>query len=85
MLVVPASAIGNDQEGDYVLLAEAGDIVARRGVVKGPLTATGCALRNGLTAGDRVIVNGMTRAKPGDKVTPMTAPASQSAPAGSSR
>jgi RND family efflux transporter MFP subunit len=85
MLVVPASAIGNDQEGDYVLVAEAGDIVARRGVVKGPLTATGCALRNGLTAGDRVLVNGMTRAKPGDKVTPMTAAASQSAPAGSSR
>jgi RND family efflux transporter MFP subunit len=85
MLVVPASAIGNDQEGDYMLVAEAGDVVARRGVVKGPLTATGCAIRSGLTAADRVIVNGMTRAKPGDKVTPMTGSAGQSAPAASSR
>ena len=35
MLVVPASAVGNDQEGDYVLVVEAGDVVARRAVVKG--------------------------------------------------
>ena len=42
-------------------------------VVKGPLTTNGCAIRSGLTAQDRVIVNGMMRAKPGDKVTPVTA------------
>ena len=29
MLVVPDSAIGNDQEGDYVLVADASDIVVR--------------------------------------------------------
>ena len=28
MLVVPNSAIGNDQEGDYVLVVTAGDVVA---------------------------------------------------------
>ena len=67
MLVVPDSAIGNDQEGDYVLLAGAGDIVARRAVEKGALTTNGCAIRSGLTAEDRVIVNGIMRAKPGDK------------------
>ena len=60
--------------------SDAGDIVARRGVVRGPLTTNGCALRSGLTAQDRVIVNGMMRAKPGDKVTPVTAAAGQPAP-----
>ncbi|MCX6912345.1 MAG: efflux RND transporter periplasmic adaptor subunit, partial [Verrucomicrobia bacterium] len=80
MLIVPASVIGNDQEGDYALVVGAGDVVARRGVVKGPLTTNGRALRSGLTAQDRVIVNGMMRAKPGDKVTPVTGAAGQSAP-----
>lgn len=85
MLVVPASAIGNDQEGDYVLVIDAGDIVARRSVVKGPVTTSGCAIRSGLDAQDRVIINGMARARPGDKVTPVTGAASQPPPAGSSR
>ena len=69
-LVVPNRAIGNDQEGDYVLVVDAGDIVARRTVVKGPCWMTGCAIRSGLAPTDRVIVNGFMRAKPGAKVTP---------------
>ena len=85
MLVVPATAIGNDQEGDYVLVADPGDFVARRSVVKGPTTTNGCAIRSGLNAQDRVIINGMARARPGDKVTPVAVAASQPAPVGSSR
>ena len=65
MLVVPNSAIGNDQEGDYVLVTDANDLVVRRTVVKGPLTSSGCAIRSGLTAEDRVIVIGIMKAKPG--------------------
>jgi RND family efflux transporter MFP subunit len=71
MLVVPNRAIGNDQEGDYVLVADAGDIVARRAVVKGTLLEDRCAIRSGLSSTDRVIVNGIMRAKPGAKVTPV--------------
>jgi RND family efflux transporter MFP subunit len=85
MLVVPASAVGNDQEGDYVLVAEAGDVVARRTVDKGALTPTGCAIRSGLTAEDRVVVNGTMRARPGDIVTPVAEPVAQAAPAKPSR
>ena len=74
MLVVPNSAIGNDQEGDYVLVVEANDVVARRAVVKGPLTSGGCAIRSGLTAADRVIVNGLMKARPGRRrSTPVNA------------
>jgi RND family efflux transporter MFP subunit len=72
MLIVPATAFGNDQEGDYVLVAETNDVVARRAVVKGPLTSDGCAVRSGLTPTDRVIVDGLMRAKPGTKVNPVT-------------
>ena len=69
MLVVPNAAIGNDQEGDYVLVVDANDVAARRAVVKGPLTTDGCAIRSGLTAADRVIVDGLMRARPGTKVS----------------
>jgi len=85
MLVVPASAIANDQEGDYVLVAGAVDVVARRAVVKGSLTTNGCAILSGLSTQDRVIVNGMMRARSGDKVTPVTAPTGPSAPPAASR
>ncbi len=85
MLIVPASVVANDQEGDYVLAVDAGDVVARRGLVKGPVTPHGIAIRSGLSPQDRIIVNGMMRAKPGDKVTPVTAAAGQSAPPAASR
>jgi RND family efflux transporter MFP subunit len=68
MLVVPPSATGNDQEGDYVLVVDAEGIVARRGIVKGPLVPKGLAIRKGLAAEDRVIVKGLMGAKPGAKV-----------------
>ncbi len=73
MLVIPNIAISNDQLGDYVYVLDAGDIVARRSIERGPLTEDGCAIRSGLTAQDRVIVNGLLNARPGDKVTPMEA------------
>jgi RND family efflux transporter MFP subunit len=84
MLVVPASAIGNDQEGDYVLAVDPGDVVVRRGVVKGSLTPNGYAIRSGLTAQDRVIINGMMRAKAGNQVTPVTGASGESTPPASS-
>ena len=71
MLVIPNSAIGNDQQGDYVFLVDANNVVVRRTIVKGPLTASGdCAIRCGLAAADRVIVNGILNARPGQKVAP---------------
>lgn len=72
MLVVPNAATGNDQGGDFVLVVGANEIVARRSIIKGPLTKTGCAIRSGIAAEDRVIVAGILRAKPGAKVTPVS-------------
>ncbi len=69
-LVLPNTAIGNDQEGDYVLVLDRDDVVVRRGIAKGPRTASGWAIRSGVTAHDRVIINGLIKARPGSKVTP---------------
>jgi RND family efflux transporter MFP subunit len=75
MLVIPNTAIGSDQQGDYVFVVDAGEIVARRGIVKGPLTADGgCTVRSGLSEGDRVIVNGILNAKAGARVAPTGQP-----------
>jgi len=70
MLVIPNSAIGNDQQGDYVFVLDAHDVVARRAIVKGPVTPEGCAIRSGLADSDRVVINGILNARPGEKVAP---------------
>ncbi len=70
MLVVPAGALGNDQQGDFVYVVGTGDVVERRSIVKGPITPSGLSIRSGLSAGDRVIVNGLLNARPGEKVSP---------------
>jgi RND family efflux transporter MFP subunit len=71
MLVIPGTAIGSDQQGDFVYVVGADDVVARRSIVRGPLTPSGFAIASGLTAADRVIVNGLLNARSGEKVSPM--------------
>ncbi len=81
MLVIPNSAIGNDQQGDYVFVLDAHDVIVRRAIVKGPVTPEGCAIRSGLAEQDRVVVNGILNARPGEKVAPQQGTASQASPA----
>lgn len=73
MFVVPNQIIGNDQEGDYVLVVDANNIVVRRSIVKGPLTGSDCGIQSGLKAEDRVIINGLSNVQAGDKVSPENA------------
>lgn len=73
MLVIPGPAIGSDQQGDYVYVVGADDVVARRAIVRGPLTPDGFAIRTGLAGSDRVIVNGVLNARAGEKVAPLEA------------
>jgi RND family efflux transporter MFP subunit len=87
MLVVPGSAIGSDQQGDYVYVVGADDVVARRSIVKGPRMTNGTAIRSGLEPDDRVVVEGLLNARPGEKVapTPRAAPTAAGAPATATR
>jgi membrane fusion protein (multidrug efflux system) len=84
--VIPGRAIGNDQQGDYVLLVDNQNVVSRQTVVRGQKTDDGYAIESGLKATDQVIVNGSIHVRPGDKVTPRaeSEPGDSAQPASSS-
>lgn len=79
-LVLPESAVLSDQEGDYVFVVNARDIVERKGVVKGPLEGTERAVKEGLVATDRVVVNGIPNIRIGQKVQVTGSPAASPNP-----
>lgn len=69
-LLVPDSALGSDQAGRYVLVVNADNVVEQRKVTTGPLEADLRVIDSGLKPDDRVIVAGLLRAIPGQKVDP---------------
>lgn len=83
-LLVPDAAIGSDQGGRYVLVVDGDNIVAQRKVEIGPRADERRVIESGLNAGDRVVVAGMLRAIPGQKVDPQMSPdaAAPATPAG---
>ncbi len=79
-VLVPDTALGTDQSGRYLLVVNKDNVVEQRRVELGPLDGTLQVIDKGISPEDRVIVNGMLRAVPGQKVDPQPA----SAPAKSS-
>jgi RND family efflux transporter MFP subunit len=68
-LLVPVRALAADQRGRYVLIVAPDDTVEYRPVVTGIETEDGLvAITEGLKPGERVVVNGLQRARPGGKV-----------------
>ena len=74
-LLVPDTALGTDQSGRYLLVVNKDNVVEQRRVELGPLDGTMQVIDKGIGDGDRVIVNGMLRAVPGQKVDPQSASA----------
>jgi RND family efflux transporter MFP subunit len=72
-LLVRDAAIGTDQDRKFVLVLGPGDTLAYRPVVPGRLTDGLRIVTSGLQAGDRVVVNGLMRVRPGMKVAPTVA------------
>lgn len=72
-LLVPETALGTDQGGRYLLVVGKDDVAEQREVEVGPLDGTERVIMKGLAADDRVIVEGLLRAIPGEKVEPHTA------------
>ena len=70
VLLVADAALGSDQGGRYVLIANKDNVVEQRKVEIGPLVGTLRVIEHGLNADDRVIVGGLLRAIPGQKVDP---------------
>jgi RND family efflux transporter MFP subunit len=72
-LLVRDAAIGTDQDRKFVLVVGPGDTLAYRPIVPGRLTEGLRIVTSGLKAGDRVVVNGLMRVRPGMKVAPTLA------------
>lgn len=69
-LLLPDTAIATDQSRKIVFVVKADDTVEARPVVLGPLDDGLRVIREGLKADDRVIIDGLQRARIGAKVTP---------------
>ena len=69
-LLVPDVALGSDQAGRYVLVVNAENVVEQRTVGVGPLEGDLRVIESGLKADDKVVVAGLLRAIPGQKVDP---------------
>ena len=79
-LLVPDVALGADQGGRYVLVADKDNLVEQRKVTVGPKVGDMRAIEKGLTPDDRVIIAGIQRAVPGQKVDPQLRSATAPAP-----
>ncbi len=74
--MIPEEALGTDQGRKFLYVVDDKNIAQYRPVTVG--SAYGDGLRvvtEGLTAGERVVVNGLQRVKPGAPVTPTPQPA----------
>jgi RND family efflux transporter MFP subunit len=69
-LLVPDSAIGTEQVRKFVLVVDDKDVAQARYVTLGPVIDGLRVVATGLTPDDRVIVNGLMRARPGVRVSP---------------
>ncbi|MGC4028944.1 MAG: efflux RND transporter periplasmic adaptor subunit [Steroidobacteraceae bacterium] len=76
-------AIATDQDRRYVLLVGEGDKLEYRAIETGPAVGGLRVVRSGLKPGDRIVVNGLQRLRPGMTVVPRVVPMeSDAAPPG---
>jgi RND family efflux transporter MFP subunit len=69
-LLVPDASLGSDQAGRYVLVVNNENVVEQRKVQTGPLDGELRVIESGLKPDDRIVVAGLLRAIPGQKVDP---------------
>jgi multidrug efflux system membrane fusion protein len=70
-LLVPDATIGTEQVRKFVYVVDADNTVRQKYLTLGPLQGDLRVVKDGLSSDDRVIVNGLVRARPGIKVTPV--------------
>lgn len=72
-IVVPARAIVQSQADRMVMVVDGDDKVVPHPVRLGPAIAEGVLIESGLDAGERYIVEGLMKARPGSIVKPVSA------------
>ena len=70
-LLVPQRAVQETQEGQAVFIVDKNNTVERRRVVAGPRQGSRWVIEEGLQPGERVVVEGIQRARPGIQVNPI--------------
>lgn len=73
-ILVSPTAIGVDQDKRFVVVVDAKNQTAYREVKLGTQQDGLQIINSGLQAGDRIVVNGLQRIRPGDPVTPHLVP-----------
>jgi RND family efflux transporter MFP subunit len=73
-LLINDRAISTDQDRRYVLVVGAGNALEYRAVTTGPMVYGLRVVRAGLKAGDRIVVNGLQRVRPGMVINPVVVP-----------
>jgi len=69
-LLVPDVALGADQAGRYLLVVNSDNVVEQRKVTTGQLEGELRVIESGLQPDDKIVVGGLLRAIPGQKVDP---------------
>lgn len=69
-VLVSERAVGTDQEKKFVLVVDAANTVQYREVTLGPSTQGLRRVLSGLAPGERIVVNGLQRVRPGAVVQP---------------
>jgi multidrug efflux system membrane fusion protein len=71
-ILVSEKAIGTDQDKKFVFVVDKDNKIAYRPVVLGSISGGERIVESGLTEGDRIVVNGLQRVRPGAVVDPQT-------------
>lgn len=71
-IVIPAKAIAEGPEGPVVYVLNEQNIARPQPVTLGPSVAQDQVIEQGLQAGERVVVDGIVKVRPGDPVRPVS-------------
>jgi len=69
-LMIPDAAIATEQARKFVYVVDQDNVARLRYVTLGQVADDLRVIKDGLTDGDRVVVNGLMRVRQGQKVTP---------------
>jgi membrane fusion protein (multidrug efflux system) len=70
VLAIPRSAVLSDQQGEYVFVVGPDNKAEQRRIKLGQSTSTIASVISGLSLGEKVIVEGLQRVRPGQPVAP---------------
>jgi membrane fusion protein (multidrug efflux system) len=70
VVAIPRSAVLSDQQGEYVYVVAADNKAEQRRIHLGQSTSTVASVTSGLSLGEKVIVEGLQKVRPGETVAP---------------